>query len=225
MTSFVGRDRQSAELKELLGKNRLVTLVGAGGIGKTRQALQVAADMASDYADGAWFVDLAPIVDPDLVPGTVANALGLDLGTAQVPAQALVRRLGSLKLLLLLDNCEHVIAAAAALVEGLLAAAPKVHVLATSREALAVAGEQVFRLPSLAVPTAGTVGAVEALAAGAVQLFVDRAAAGDARFTMDDRNASSVAAICRRLDGIPLAIEMAAARTPALRRAGNLNRS
>ena len=214
VTSFIGRAFESAELAELVAKTRLVTLVGAGGIGKTRQALHVAADVANAYADGVWFVDLGPIVDPALLVALVANVIGVDLGPGQASVDILVGRFKSLRLLLVLDNCEHLIAATAHFVEKLLAVAPNVHVLATSREPLAIGGEHVFRLGPLAFPEDKSVGVAVALAAAAVQLFLDRAKAADAGFALDDGNANSIVAICRSLDGIPLAIEMAAARTP-----------
>lgn len=212
LAPLIGRAADRDHLLALLAVHPLVTLTGAGGVGKTRLALDVAAQKLSDFAQGVWLMELAPINDPTLVPGVVASALEIQLSPNQAPLKILTNRLRTQELLLVLDNCEHLIDAAAHLAETVLAAAPKVRVLATSREPLGLAGECVVRLPSLAVPDAGDVAAADALRTGAVQLFVERARAADARFVIDDQSAAIVAAICRRLDGIPLAIEMAAAR-------------
>ncbi|HEU0201369.1 MAG TPA: adenylate/guanylate cyclase domain-containing protein [Burkholderiaceae bacterium] len=215
-TLIIGREEELAEVRTLLGEHRLVTLTGSGGIGKTRLALEVGSQALPQYADGVWLVELAPIASPDLVAGTVAAALGFELGNAKKPMDALVARLGGRRLLLILDNCEHLVDAAAALAEATLGTAPGVQLLATSQVPFGVSGEQAYRVPSLAVPQDEQPTAQQALGSGAVQLFVERAKAVDLNFTLDDRRAESVAAICRRLDGIPLAIEMAAVRAPML---------
>lgn len=215
-TALIGRDAELERIRTLLAQNQLVTVTGTGGVGKTRITLEVGTRLLDSFPDGAWLVELAAISDATLVPGAVTNALDIDTSSAKSPLDAMVSRLKRQDLLLLLDNCEHVIDAVAAMVEALLAAAPKVRVLISSQEPLGIAGEQIFRLPSLGVPKEAQIGSEEALQSGAIQLFTERAKAADPRFTLDDRNASTVAAICRRLDGIPLAIEMAAARAPML---------
>ncbi len=215
-TALIGRDAELERLRTLLSQNPLVTVTGTGGVGKTRITLEVGTRLLDRFPDGAWLVELAAISDATLVPGAVTTALDIDTSSAKTPLEAMVSRLKSQDLLLLLDNCEHVIDAVAAMVETLIAAAPKVRVLISSQEPLGIAGEQIFRLPSLGVPKETHVRSEEALQSGAIQLFTERAKAADPRFDLDDRNASTVAAICRRLDGIPLAIEMAAARAPML---------
>ena len=216
VTALLGRQHEFERLCSLLVGSPLVTITGAGGVGKTRLALEAGIQLLDRFADGTWLAELAAITDPAMVPSAIASALGIDAATDQTPTTALVSRLRRQDLLLVLDNCEHVIDAVAKLVETLLSAAPDVRVVVTSQEPLGIAGEQVFRLPSLAVPEDTTVTAEDALHAGAVQLFVERARAADPRFTLDDRNAPTIAAICRRLDGIALAIEMAASRAPML---------
>ncbi|WP_232079353.1 helix-turn-helix transcriptional regulator [Mycobacterium conspicuum] len=204
LTSFVGRDTELAEVRAVLADNRLVTLVGAGGVGKTRLAVQVAAAAAGGYADGAWYVDLAPITDPDLVPTTAARALGLPEQPGRSAVTSLLQFAGGRNMLVLLDNCEHLLDASAALITALLAGCPRLTVLATSREPIGLAGEATWRVPSLS------------LADDAVQLFGDRAGHGRPGFSINDDNTNTVAEICRRLDGMPLAIELAAARVRAL---------
>jgi predicted ATPase/class 3 adenylate cyclase len=215
-TPLIGRDAELGHVSELLTQHQMVTVTGTGGVGKTRITLEAGAKLLDRFPDGVWLVELAAISDASLVPGAVTTALGIDTSSAKTPLEAMLSRLRHQDLLLLLDNCEHVIEAAAAMVEALLAVAPKVRVLVSSQEPLGIAGEHIFRLPSLSVPKQAQLRAEEALREGAVQLFVDRAKAVDRRFALDDRNASTVAAICRRLDGIALAIEMAAARAPML---------
>jgi predicted ATPase/class 3 adenylate cyclase len=215
-TALIGRDAELERLRTLLSQNPLVTVTGTGGVGKTRITLEVGMRLLDRFPDGVWLVELAAISDATLVPGAVTTALHIDTSSAKTPLEAMVSRLKSQDLLLLLDNCEHVIDSVAAMVEALIAAAPKVRVLISSQEPLGIAGEQIFRLPSLGVPAEAQVGSEMALQSGAIQLFIERAKAADPRFKLDDRNASTVAAICRRLDGIPLAIEMAAARAPML---------
>jgi predicted ATPase/class 3 adenylate cyclase len=216
LAPLIGRDADRERLLALLGEHALVTLTGPGGVGKTRLALDAVAARRSGFAHGAWLIELAPISDPGLVAGVFASTLEIPLPPERPPLQALAARLRTQQLLLLVDNCEHVVDAAAQVVERILANAPGVRVLATSQEPLGLAGERVMRLSSLAVPHARHPAAADALRSGAVQLFVERASAADSDFAFNDRDAASVAAICRRLDGIPLAIEMAAARVPHL---------
>ena len=193
-----------------------MTLIGAGGIGKTRLGREVGRCLFAEFADGVWLAELAPLSDPDLVPAIVAVALGLDLGGGPALAERVARALNAKQLMLLLDNCEHVIDAAANMAEALLHANSAVRVLATSREPLRIEGECLYRVPALAVPTAGAAEAAELLQYGAVRLFVARARTADIRFSPEGHAASEAAAICRRLDGIPLAIELAAARSGTL---------
>jgi len=222
LTSFIGREKEVREIKRLLSGTRLMTLTGAGGAGKTRLALQAAADVLESYPDGAWFVELASISDRALVPQAVASALGVSETRGSALEATLTSYLSSKGLLLLLDNCEHLINACAVLAEMLLLGCPRLRILATSREALAITGETVWLVPSLAVPDPATFTTAEpGLAASlsrfeAARLFVERAVAAQPSFVLTDRNAIAVAQICHRLDGIPLALELAAARVKAL---------
>jgi predicted ATPase/class 3 adenylate cyclase/DNA-binding CsgD family transcriptional regulator len=203
-TSFVGRGPQLAEVRKLLAEDRLVTLTGAGGVGKTRLAVQVASQVAAEFADGVWYVDLAPITDPDVVPVVVARALGLPDQPGRSTMDTLLRFSRDRQLLVVLDNCEHLLDACAELVVAVFGAAPGLTMLATSREPIGVSGEAMWRVPSLSV------------ADEAIELFADRTRLTRAGFTVTDDNAAVVAEICGRLDGIPLAIELAAARVRAL---------
>jgi predicted ATPase len=216
LTSFVGRADTVAEIAVLIETSALVTLVGAGGAGKTRCAIQVGAAVLDGSGDGAWFVDLAPLFDPTLVAGAVALALGVPESPSRSALETVVGYLKRKRLLLIIDNCEHVIGEARSVAGAIVRGCRDVRVLATSREALAIAGEEVYRLPSLAVPQTNAVTAAEAARSGAVELFVDRARSAEKRFALTDENASFLAEICRRLDGIPLAIELAAARVTML---------
>jgi predicted ATPase/DNA-binding winged helix-turn-helix (wHTH) protein len=221
LSSFVGREREIAELKELLGTTRLVTLTSMGGTGKTRLSLQVAADLTDDYPDGVWFVELAPLADERLVPQAVAAVLGVKEQAGRPVLEALEKHVKDRQLLLILDNCEHLVHACAELAKKLLRSGRGLQILASSREHLHVAGETTYAVPSLAVPdalnAAGEVINLEALTQNeAVRLFIDRAAAAQPAFQLTHQNAAAVADICRRLDGIPLAIELAAARVGAL---------
>jgi len=221
LTSFVGRTREIDEVRRLLESTRLLTLLGAGGIGKTRLAL-MAAGQADGLPDGVWFVDLAPIGDTRLVPQAVAAAVGV----REDPGRPLVETLGdalrSKRLLLILDNCEHVIAAVRTLAESLLRTCPGLHILATSRENLGLANETVWRVPSMAVPPqAGRGGSQTRPHAGleasdAIRLFLERAQTALPAFVLTEANADAVVQVCRRLDGIPLAIELAAVRVKIL---------
>jgi len=213
LTSFVARERELAEVAKLLGETRLLTLLGGGGFGKTRLSLQVAADVLDDYPDGVWFVELAPVGDPRLVPQAVASALGVKEDPGYPVLDALRKFARERRFLLVLDNCEHVVQACAEIARLLLEAGAGVTILASSREALNVRGECVYPLAPLTVPSPETGLRAEAIAGvPAVQLFVDRAAAASPSFHVTYDNAEAVAAICRRLDGIPLALELAAAR-------------
>ena len=222
LTSFVGRDRELADVQRLLGTARLLTLTGPGGTGKTRLSLQVAANLIDTFSDGVWLVELAALTDPTLVAVAVATTVGVHEEPGVPLLTTLTRSLRGKNLLLLLDNCEHLIAACAELAETLLRSCPAVRILASSREALGIAGETTLRVPSLAMPAPGT-GALPALPPGgsllryeAVRLFVDRAQAVQAAFRLTPTNAPAVLQICRRLDGIPLALELAAARVRLL---------
>ncbi len=239
LNSFVGRERELAEVRALLSKTRLLTLLGMGGIGKSRLSVQLGAELLDEYPDGVWLVELAPLADPLLVPQALASALGVKEERGASVTEALLAYVRDKTLLVILDNCEHVVHACADLAKRLLQAAPGVRVLTSSRDVLQVAGETVYQLPTLGVPAAeeegadtvppmreGRQGAVRrALRPGqlselgrhaAVQLFLDRAGAVLPTFRLDTDNATAVASICRRLDGIPLALELAAARTRAL---------
>ena len=215
LTSFVGRRREVCEIAALLREHCLVTLVGTGGVGKTRIAVHLGSELSDGCPDGAWLIDLAPLADQSLVASAVLTALQLPF-TSGSALGSVVAYIKTRRLLLILDNCEHVIAEVSGLAAAIVTSCPAVRVLATSREPFNVAGEQAYRLPSLAVPLDSTVSPQDALAYGAVTLFVDRARAVDANFALTDDNTPDVAEICRRLDGIPLAIELAAARTKVL---------
>ena len=206
-TSFIGREQDIVELAALVRGNRLVTLTGVGGVGKTRLALQVAADVAPDFADGAWFVELGNVTDPNAIGHAVSAALGIAQQRGTTIEDSIVGALSSQRLLLLLDNCEHLIEAAAALVQPILARCAQVVVLATSRESLMLDGERNWPVPSLSLG--------DDFRSAAARLFVDRALAVVPDFTCDNHR-EAITEICRRLDGIPLAIELAAARVRSL---------
>jgi predicted ATPase/DNA-binding SARP family transcriptional activator/class 3 adenylate cyclase len=218
VSSFVGREHELAQVRALVSDNRLVTLTGAGGAGKTRLAVQVAAELLDGSGDGVWFVDLAPLSDPDLVGESVATAVGVREEPGRPVTATLVDALRERHLLVVLDNCEHLVDACAKLTDAMLRSCPDVHVIATSREALGIDGERAFRVPSLSLPPVGTVtlDRAEALRFEAVQLFVDRARSHNPAFVLDDANAALVVSVCGHLDGIPLAIELAAARLRSL---------
>ena len=222
LPALYGREQDLNGLQVLLQRQRLVTLVGAGGIGKTRLALAAAHALRDQWHDGAWMVELAPVTDPLLVPAAVAQALGARLSGQEGGDTELAQLLRGKTMLLVLDNCEHLLQAAAELVAKLLAQAPGVRVLITSQEPLHVADEQQFRVPSLAVPSGAQAGNVHDF--GALALFEARARGVDPRFRLDEGNLATVVEICRRLDGLPLAIELAAARVPLLGIEGVRNR-
>ena len=217
VTSFIGREKEIEAVKSLLARTRLLTLTGSGGCGKTRLGLQVAAEVLENYPQGVWFVELAPLADPALVPQSVAQVLDISEEAGKPLLQTLVAALKERKILLVLDNCEHVLDVCAQLVDTLIRACPDVRVLASSREGLGIGGETIYRVPSLSLPdlkqtpTPASLGMYEA-----ARLFVDRAMAVQSAFTVTNQNAPALASICHHLDGIPLAIELAAARVRAL---------
>ena len=216
VSSFVGRERALAEVRALLTDTRLLTLVGVGGLGKTRLSLQVGAEVLDDYADGVWFVELAPLVDARLVPQAVASVLGVKEEAGRPVAEALAKHVRDRHLVLILDNCEHLARACAELAKDLLQAGSQLKVLATSREQLRIAGETTYAVPPLAVPEPHPAMTIAELTqCEAARLFCDRALAAQPVFRLTERNAPAVAEICHRLDGIPLAIELAAARVHA----------
>ncbi len=216
-TAFIGREHDVAEIKELLARHPLVTLVGSGGIGKTRLAVQVGTELLDGYPDGVWFVDLAPIADRELVSSVIAQTLGISQQEGPRVDETIPPWLERKQLLLIFDNCEHVIETIAPIAAAILRTAPHVHILATSRQALSIGGEEPVRIPSLDVPHAiADLSAAKIVEFAAVALFVARATTADRSFALTDDTAPIVADICRRLDGIPLAIELAAARVKVL---------
>ena len=224
LTSFIGREREVGELQALARANRLVTVIGTGGTGKTRLMLQAAAELVGEQADGVWMVELAPISDPELIVQAIARGLGIREDPGRPLIETVIDFLRTKSMLVLLDNCEHLIANVAELVELLLADRPGVALIATSREALGVAGEHVYQVPSLGLPDgahtdehgAEDLALETVLASEAVRLFVDRATTVLPSFALTQADAPAVVEICRRLDGIPLALELAAARVPLL---------
>src|SRR5215471_1389346 len=215
VTSFVGRERELGEAKALLEGTRLLTLLGMGGLGKTRLSLQIAADVLENYPDGVWFVDLAPIKDPALVPNAAAQVLGVHDEPGKPLVQTLCAHVKEHKALFVLDNCEHLVAACASLADSLLIQAPQVRIIATSREALRIHGEQTYPVLPLAVPTRNA-DAESLVRSEAVQLFVERARLQKPGFALTEREAPAIAELCARLEGIPLALELAAARLRSL---------
>jgi predicted ATPase/DNA-binding XRE family transcriptional regulator len=217
LTSFVGRDSELEEVTALLASTRLLTLTGVGGCGKTRMALQVARQACDSYTHGTWVAELGPLTDPAQVAPRVAAVLGIRETAEEPIASSLIRGLRARHILLVLDNCEHLLDACAELLDAVLRNCPDISVLATSREPVGVGGEVVWRVPSLAVPEARLAMSLDHLERNAcVRLFSDRARAVQPRFALTPRNAPAVAQICQRLDGIPLAVELAAARIGTL---------
>ena len=217
LTNLVGREREVAEVGRLLDGHRLVTLTGPGGMGKTRLASAVALEATSGFEDGAWWVELAPVSDHELVPQAVAQVLRVPETPGRSPTEAIAEDLSDLEILVVLDNCEHVVGACAVLAEALLRVCPGLVILATGREALGVKGERIFPVPPLSVPERERLPALEGLAEyGSIRLFVDRARAVDPGFELTEQNAPAVVRLCRMLDGMPLAIELAAARVRVL---------
>jgi predicted ATPase/class 3 adenylate cyclase len=216
-TEFIGRDQELAKIDKLIDRSRIVTLTGVGGVGKTRLALHAAASSTSRFEDGAWFVDLGPIDEADLVAGAVATAMRLPDRRQGSPEDAIVAAARDWRAAIVLDNCEHVIEAAARLAEFITDGCGEVVIIATSREPLGIDGEQVLAVGPLPVPTTDPTTGLDAIVENeAVRLFVERASAARADFSLTDDNAPLVASVCQRLDGIPLAIELAAARVQSM---------
>ena len=217
VTSFIGRERELKEVKGLLAGTRLLTLTGPGGIGKTRLSLQVAADMQDDYPDGVWFVDLAPVTDERVVTQSLASVLGVKEDSGGSIQKAVESHVRNMRALIILDNCEHLVRACAELARSLLQHGPSLDVLASSREPLSIAGETTYPVPTLAFPGISRMFTAASLAPfESVHLFAARASAAQPSFQVTDANAAAVADICQHLDGIPLAIELAAARVRGL---------
>ena len=217
LTTFIGREREIEDAKRLLSTTHLLTLMGSGGAGKTRMAIQVAADLIEEFPKGVWLVELAPLAEPTLVVQAVASTFQVREAAGRSLLDLLVDYLQPKSLLLVLDNCEHLVSACAQLVSALLRACPGVKVLATSREALGIAGETTYHVPPLSRPDPRRRPSLEALTQfESVQLFVERGVHSQPRFALTEANATAVAHICHRLDGIPLAIELAAARVKVL---------
>ncbi len=213
LTPFIGRQREITQVRELLRAHRLVTLTGSGGVGKTRLSLQVAGQMLAEMPDGIWYLELAPISDPDRVPQSVAAALGLREDPNRPLMETLSEFLSSREILLVLDNCEHLLEACARLADALLRKAPRLKIFASSREALGIDGEYAFRVPSMSVPDPRRLPDLADLQEyESVRLFVERAQEVLPDFVVNERDAPAIAQICQRLDGIPLALELAAAR-------------
>ena len=218
-TSLIGREKEIAEITELIEQHRLVTLVGSGGVGKTRTSLQVAANLLDGSGDGVWFIELAPLASGEYIPNTVAQALGITLPADGDPVENLATALKVKHALFVFDNCEHLVEPAARVISAILRACPHVKVIASSRQGLGIAAEETYRLPSLDFPKEDElerVGASGAIRSSAVALFVERARTVDKKFALTDENAPAVVEICQRLDGIPLAIELAASRVRVL---------
>lgn len=217
VTSFIGRETEIAAVKSLLAKTHLLTLTGSGGCGKSRLTLQVAAEVLEDYPDGAWLVEFAPLSDSTLVPQTVATVLGVKEEASKPRMLTLVDFLKTKRLLLLLDNCEHLLSACAQLADAVIRTCPHVKILASSREGLGFAGEQTYLVPSLSLPPQPTHATPQSLSQyEAVRLFIERAMSVQSTFAVTNANAPALAQLCVQLDGIPLALELAAARVRSL---------
>ena len=215
-TRFIGREREVAAVREMVLNQRLVTLTGMGGAGKTRLSLQVAADLVDEFPDGVWLAEMGPVADPALVPQTVATVLSVREEPGRSPMASVTETIRNKHMLLLLDSCEHVVQACAEFANAVLRGTPRVHLLVTSREVLGISGEITWRVPSLSLPPTPPPPPESLDQYEAVGLFLERARAANPNFEITAQNASSVLAICARLDGIPLAIELAAARVRML---------
>jgi predicted ATPase/class 3 adenylate cyclase len=214
-TTFIGRDNEIAEVKNFIAEHRIVTLTGSGGAGKTRLSLQAGAECLDPFFGGVWFVELAALTEPALIPSAILSALGLREKESDI--QFLANAIGNQPALLILDNCEHLIEDCARLVERLTQACPKLHVLASSREAFDIAGEHPYRVPSLRIPDPKhSLSLDEIVKCESVQLFIERVKTYVPSFSLTEKNASAVAQVCSRLDGIPLALELAAARVKVM---------
>ena len=224
LATFIGRARELTEVRDLVKSCRLVTLTGAGGCGKTRLSLQVAAELLDGAGDGVWLVELAAVSDDSAVAGAISEALGIACQPGRPIMDTLLDALAPQNMLIVLDNCEHLIGACAKTADAILRRCPRVHLVATSREPLGIGGETIYRVPPLSLPGHGDSGSSAAGSSDAVALFVDRARAQDAGLSFDDATAPLVVSICRRLDGLPLAIELAAARLRSLPLSGLADR-
>ena len=216
MATFIGRDRELAEVRSLVGSSRLVTVTGAGGAGKTRLGLQLAAELLDGSGDGVWLVELAAVADENAVAPAIARALGIGEPRGRPVLDALLDALAPQDILIVLDNCEHLIGGCAKIADAIVARCPRVHLLATSREPLAIGGETIYRMPSLSLPGPGEADCAAAESSDAVALFADRARVQGTGLVIDEQTAPLVVSICRQLDGMPLAIELAAARLRSL---------
>jgi len=217
LTSFIGREKELKDVKDKLRQNRLLTLTGTGGSGKSRLSLQAGADLIDDFENGVWFVELATVSDPEFLTSEIINALGIKEEPKKTPEETLTDHLKDKEILIILDNCEHLISACADLTERLLTSCPKLKIIATSREALNCAGEQIFKIPALTHPDPNSKDTPEQLTQyESVRLFIERALSVNPKFRVNNENAPALAEVCSRLDGIPLAIELAAARTKVL---------
>jgi predicted ATPase/class 3 adenylate cyclase len=216
LATFIGRDRELSELRALVGSCRLVTLTGAGGSGKTRLGLQAAAELLDGSGDGVWLVELAAISDEDAVAPAICEALGIVAQPARPVLETLLDALAPQDVLIVLDNCEHLIGSCAKAADAILRRCPRVHLVATSREPLGIGGETIYRVPPLSLPRPGDDGLPAAGSSDAVALFVERAKEQGADLSVDEQTAPLVVSVCARLDGLPLAIELAAARLRSL---------
>jgi predicted ATPase/class 3 adenylate cyclase len=216
LSTFIGRARELSEVRTLAESSRLVSLTGAGGCGKTRLSLQAAAEMLDGAGDGVWLVELAAVSDPDAVPAVICGALGIARQAGRPALEVLLDALAPQHILIVLDNCEHLIDACAKTADALLRRCPRLHLVATSREPLGISGETIYRVPSLSLPASGGPACVAPESSDAVALFVDRARAQGAGLAVNEQTVPVIVSICQRLDGLPLAIELAAARLRSL---------